>query len=99
GPSEIIANGQTGWLVPPDDEAALAAALVSAVNDPHERHLRGTAAYDAVHARYSWPALGAHVAQIYEQVLKTRTSSHTISAHIPSYPSAVGSRIYHKIEE
>ena len=74
GPSEIIADGQTGWLVPPDDEAAFAAALVSAVNDAHMRHVRGAAAYDAVHARYSWPVLGAYVARIYEQVLKTRTS-------------------------
>jgi glycosyltransferase involved in cell wall biosynthesis len=74
GPSEIIADGRTGWLVPPDDEAAFAAALVSAVNDAHRRRIRGAAAYDAVHARYSWPALGAFVARIYEQVLKTRTS-------------------------
>jgi glycosyltransferase involved in cell wall biosynthesis len=74
GPSEIIADGQTGWLVPPDDEAAFAAALVSAVNDAHERRVRGAAAYRAVHTRYSWPALGAQVARIYEQVLKTRTS-------------------------
>ena len=73
GPSEIIADGQTGWLVPPDDEVAFAAALVSAVNDAHMRRVRGAAAYDAVHARYSWPALGAHVARIYEQVLKLRT--------------------------
>ena len=71
GPSEIIADGRTGWLVPPDDEAAFAAALVSAVNDAHRRRVRGAAAYDAVHARYSWPALGAHLARIYEQVLKT----------------------------
>ena len=73
GPSEIIADGQTGWLVPPDDEVAFAAALVSAVNDAHMRRVRGAADH-AVHARYSWPALGAvHVARIYEQVLKMRT--------------------------
>jgi glycosyltransferase involved in cell wall biosynthesis len=60
--------------VPPDDEAAFAAALVSAVNDARTRRARGAAAHDAVHARYSWPALGARVARIYEQVLKTRKS-------------------------
>jgi len=74
GPREIITDGQTGWLVPPDDEAAFAAALVSAVNDARTRRARGAAAHDAVHARYSWPALGARVARIYEQVLKTRKS-------------------------
>jgi phosphatidylinositol alpha 1,6-mannosyltransferase len=74
GPSKIIDYGRTGWLVPPDDEAAFAAALVPAVNDAHLRRVWGAAAYDAVHARYSWPALGEHAARIYEHVVETRTS-------------------------
>ena len=69
GPSEIVEDGQTGWLVPPDDEDALAAALVMAVNDAHERRRRGTAAYAAVRARYGWPILGAQLASIYEALL------------------------------
>jgi glycosyltransferase involved in cell wall biosynthesis len=76
GPSEIIADGRTGWLVPPDDddaeEAAFAAALVAAVNDAGERRARGAAAYAAVHARYSWPAQGARVARLYEQMRTLR---------------------------
>jgi glycosyltransferase involved in cell wall biosynthesis len=69
GPSEIVADGQTGWLVPPDDEEALAAALVLEVNDTHERRRRGAAAYAAVRARYGWPILGAQLAVIYEALL------------------------------
>jgi glycosyltransferase involved in cell wall biosynthesis len=69
GPGEIVEDGQTGWLVPPDDEDALAAALVMAVNDTHERRRRGTAAYAAVRARYGWPILGAQLASIYEALL------------------------------
>ena len=41
GPAEIVRDGETGWLVPPDDRDALAAALVEAVNDPEERRRRG----------------------------------------------------------
>lgn len=70
GPAEIIADGQTGWLVPPDDEAALAAALMAAVNDARERRARGDAAYAAAHADYAWPALGGQLACLYEQVLE-----------------------------
>ena len=44
GPSAIIEDGRTGWLVDPDDDAGLAAALVEAVNDPPERGRRGQAA-------------------------------------------------------
>jgi len=69
GPSEIVNHGQTGWLVPPDDERALIDALVQAVNNDAERLRRGTAAYTAVRVRYSWPALGARLAHTYEEVL------------------------------
>jgi glycosyltransferase involved in cell wall biosynthesis len=66
GPGEIVEDGRTGWLVPPDDEQALAAALVCAVNDPAERRRRGKVASEAVQARYAWPSLGAKLAHIYE---------------------------------
>jgi len=69
GPAEIITDGCTGWLVPPDDEAALAAALVAAVNDTRERRTRGDAAYATARARYAWPALGGRLADLYAQVL------------------------------
>jgi glycosyltransferase involved in cell wall biosynthesis len=69
GPAEIVEDGQTGWLVPPDDEQALAAALVSAVNDTPERTRRGRAAYAAARARYSWPSLGTHLARTYDALL------------------------------
>ncbi len=69
GPREIVEDGQTGWLVPPDDENALAAVLVAAVNDTTERRRRGTAAYAAVRTRYSWPTLGSRLAFAYEALL------------------------------
>jgi glycosyltransferase involved in cell wall biosynthesis len=69
GPSEIIDDGQTGWLVPPDDERALAEALLEAVNDDGLRLQRGAAAYTTVRARYSWPSLGEKLARTYEAIL------------------------------
>ncbi len=74
GPGEIVSDGQTGWLVPPDDEAALAAALVQAVNDPLERARRGARACEAMHARYSWPRVGAQVAALYETLRRPSAS-------------------------
>ena len=71
GPAEIVEDGKTGWLVPPDDDQALAAALVSAVNDVAERTRRGRAAYAAAHARYSWPSLGAKLAHTYDALLES----------------------------
>ncbi len=44
----------TGWLVPPDDELALAATLVDAANRPHEVSRRGNAALDHARTHLSW---------------------------------------------
>jgi glycosyltransferase involved in cell wall biosynthesis len=66
GPAEIVAHGETGWLVEPDDAASLANALVEAVNRPLERRRRGERAVRAARARYSWPALAQDVAAVYD---------------------------------
>ena len=63
GPAEIVSDGETGRLVPPDDREALAAALVEAVNDPDERRRRGGLAAEDARAKYSWPALAERVAR------------------------------------
>lgn len=65
GPADIVADGDTGWLVPGDDKEALAAAMVEAVNRPGERTRRGEAAYTSARADYAWPALAADVAEVY----------------------------------
>lgn len=52
GPAEIVRSGQTGWLVPPDDMAALAAAL-QRIDDLDRAACRRQA-----EAEYSLPALG-----------------------------------------
>jgi len=66
GPAEIVDDGETGWLVEPDDRDGLAAALVEAVNRPEERIRRGERAREVALERYSWPALAEQVAAVYE---------------------------------
>jgi glycosyltransferase involved in cell wall biosynthesis len=68
GPSLIVDDGETGWLVPPDDETALAGALVDAVDRPDERRRRGDAARAVARERWSWPALAERVADVYARV-------------------------------
>jgi glycosyltransferase involved in cell wall biosynthesis len=64
GPAEIVDDGETGWLVPPDDVTALAAAIAAAVDDGDERARRGTAALQAARERSSWSALAGEVAGV-----------------------------------
>ncbi|MEJ7894888.1 MAG: glycosyltransferase family 4 protein [Solirubrobacteraceae bacterium] len=70
GPAGIVEDGRTGWLVPGDDVAALAEAMVAAVNDPDERLARGRAACVDARRRYAWPALAMRVADVYEAAVR-----------------------------
>jgi glycosyltransferase involved in cell wall biosynthesis len=69
GPRLIVEDGETGWLVPRDDEGALAAALLEAVNDEDERRRRGRAAREDALARFSWPGIADGVAAVYEDAV------------------------------
>ena len=66
GPADVVAHGETGWLVEPDDPVSLANALVHAVNCPTERARRGERAAAEARERYSWPALAEEVAEVYD---------------------------------
>ena len=72
GPGTIVDDGETGWLVPPDDEEALADALVEVVNDSGERRRRGDAAYEVARERYAWPKLVRAVAHVYDDACARR---------------------------
>ncbi len=58
GPSVIVDDPRTGWLVPPDDLGALADAMVEAVADAPGRRRRGRSARDEVAGRYTWRQIG-----------------------------------------
>jgi glycosyltransferase involved in cell wall biosynthesis len=75
GPATIVDDGETGWLVPPDDEDSLMDAIVEVVNDEDERRRRGEAAYEAARSRYSWPSLVEGVARVYEEAAEGREPS------------------------
>ncbi|WCB94167.1 D-inositol-3-phosphate glycosyltransferase [Baekduia alba] len=68
GPADIVHDGVTGWLVEPDDEAQLAAALAGAIADPVERRRRGRRAWRDAHERFSWPSLAGDLALVLDEV-------------------------------
>jgi len=68
GPAAIVADGKTGWLVPPDGLDVLTDALVAAANDREERRARGERAY-AESRRYGWPTIARGLASLYEELL------------------------------
>jgi phosphatidylinositol alpha-mannosyltransferase len=66
-----VMSGETGVLVPPEDHEALAEAIVRLLEDEPRRRRLGSAARRIAEERYSWDAIGARLARIYEDVAGT----------------------------
>jgi glycosyltransferase involved in cell wall biosynthesis len=66
GPAQIVRDGETGWLVEPDDLEGLVQALREVAGDADERRRRGDAAIHDARDRFSWPALTADLAAVLE---------------------------------
>jgi glycosyltransferase involved in cell wall biosynthesis len=69
GLPEIIRDGETGVLVPPDDPAALARALAALADDPERRKALGAAAAEDVRSRFAPDLLAPRVMAIYDTLL------------------------------
>ena len=52
GIPEVVLDGETGWLVPPEDPAALARSIAALARDPAEARRRGEAGRRRVAERY-----------------------------------------------
>jgi glycosyltransferase involved in cell wall biosynthesis len=69
GPAQLVAPG-TGWLVPADDQDALAETLLAVASDPQERKRRGNRAHQHSRISYGWPLIAAATSTIYDQLAR-----------------------------
>jgi L-malate glycosyltransferase len=70
GNLEIIRDGATGLLVPPQDSQALAAAMIGLLSDQDRAARIGAAGRDYVKQNFSFGRLVADVEQLYSNLLK-----------------------------
>jgi glycosyltransferase involved in cell wall biosynthesis len=73
GPAAIVADGRTGWIIPPDDEDALVDSLLAAANGEEERRARGRRA-QLDSRRYGWEVIAPRFASLYEELLASSPS-------------------------
>lgn len=69
GPREIIVDGETGFLVPPEDPARLAVALVRLVTDADLRQRLGRAGRARLLERFTHTAMARGFAEFYRRVI------------------------------
>ncbi len=64
-----IADGETGYLVPPNDPDAIAERIAYLYKHPQVRHRLGLQAIQRAHDLFTWKHVASAVADIYENVL------------------------------
>jgi len=69
GIPEVVADGETGLLVPPDDPPALAEALNALLRDPARARAMGQAGRKRAIAEFGWPAIAAQTAELYAELV------------------------------
>jgi len=72
GPCEIVADGETGLLVPPRDPDALAAAIIELVGAPARRAAMGRAARARVDRVFDIRRHVAAMEQVFDTILRSR---------------------------
>jgi glycosyltransferase involved in cell wall biosynthesis len=86
GPAQIIEDGETGWLFGVDDAAALADALVDAIDRPAERARRARLGEQAALDRFTWPALALRLEEILGAAARPRGAPQARNAPMTSRP-------------
>jgi len=71
GIPEVVDDGMTGLLVPPDDPAALAEALGRVLADPAAARAMGTAGRRRAVEYFSWSAVAEQTAALYRELAPT----------------------------
>jgi glycosyltransferase involved in cell wall biosynthesis len=65
---EVVQDGATGWLVPPNDVGALRTAIQAALNDPVTASAFGAAARRRVEESFTWEAVARRCLRGYAAV-------------------------------
>ena len=100
GVPELLDDGDNGLVVPPDDPAALAAALERAMRDPALRQRLGEAAEQKVRTHFDYHSSIRQLAGLFEREWRRRTMSGAArpllrpasARHRPSRPRQPGCR-------
>lgn len=80
GVPEIIEHGQTGLLVPPQDVAALADAILTMLDDRSAASAMGRRGRQLALDRFGWPRYLAQLREVYDRVLDERPGRRRLAA-------------------
>lgn len=70
GVPEVVADGEVGFLVPPNDAGTMAARISQLIEDPNLRQTMGRKGYERVLRHYDIRAITRRWEDLYEELLK-----------------------------
>jgi starch synthase len=70
GIPEVVADGETGLLVPAGDEAAFASAINALIRDPARAAMFGTRGRQRAVVEFSWDRIAAQTAELYADLAR-----------------------------
>jgi glycosyltransferase involved in cell wall biosynthesis len=77
----LVDDGQTGWLVPPDDPASMAGRLIDLLRHPGQARAMGQAGRAKMEQHYAFEATIAAYERLYTTLLRVRTETRMRSKH------------------
>ncbi|HXO04845.1 MAG TPA: glycosyltransferase [Candidatus Sulfotelmatobacter sp.] len=89
GLPEVVVDGKTGLMVPPDDEVAAAKCFEKLYLSPSLRDSLGRAGRQRVKQRYEWSQTARIMENLYERVIATNTSEPAVHTAQKSAAAAV----------
>jgi L-malate glycosyltransferase len=72
GNPEVVVDGVTGYLIPPDDAELLAARMLELLADPEKAQRMGAAGRERAMRQFSAEIMATNVARCYEQLLEAK---------------------------
>jgi len=70
GLPEVIVDGETGYLVPPQNEAAIAERIIKLIKNPRLRQQLGNAGRKFVLTNYEWNSCAKKMEEVYNRILR-----------------------------
>jgi alpha-maltose-1-phosphate synthase len=77
GIPEVVADGETGVLVPPGDPAALAGAVNALIADQRKTDAMGRQGRERAATEFSWASVAAQTAELYAELVQTTAAAAT----------------------
>ena len=86
GNPEVVVNGETGYLVPPENPKELADRILKLLASPDLRSSMGRQGHDRVQTEFSLETMASRVASAYRRIVEEKQSESSVTRPVAAPP-------------